>query len=188
MNAGPAGLRRPAAPVAIAWESSAILHACRCDRADVLLHHADSLSTTPIRHVTTAAVVEELRRHDVSIPERLEVVHVDHLEELQCLVEWVQLLSSKLHDRGEATVCAWADVHAALAIIDDRAARLAAQNAGIDVHGTAWLVAQAVANDRETLTGATALLDTLIRDGARYPFGLGNFPTWAAEQKLLEAS
>lgn len=178
---------QPRALASLVWESSALLHACRCDRADVLLHHADSLSSTTIRHVTTAAVAEELGRRDVALPTRMDIVHVDHLDELSSLTRWVERLSSSEHDRGESTVCAWAEVHDAMAIIDDGAARTAARQAGLDVHGTAWVVAQAVNQGRETAPGATALLDMLILDGARYPFRTGGFATWAKDQGLLLA-
>jgi predicted nucleic acid-binding protein len=110
---------------------------------------------------------------------------VDGLDESAALVRWVQRLSSSEHDRGEATVCAWAEVHGALAVIDDRAARIAAQRAGLDVHGTAWVIAQAVNYGRQTPSGATVLLDTLILDGVRYPFRAGGFATWAKDRGLL---
>jgi predicted nucleic acid-binding protein len=115
----------------------------------------------------------------------MDVVHVDHLDELVALAAWVQRLSSSEHDRGESTVCAWAEVHGTLAVIDDRAARIAAQRAGLDVHGTVWVIAQAVNHGRQTPSGATALLDTLILDGARYPFRAGGFATWAKDKGLL---
>lgn len=113
------GASTPDGAVEVVWESSALLHACRCDRADVLLHHADAVSGGAVRHVTTAAVAEELRRHAVELPARIEVVHVR---------------------RGG-----------------------------------------------ESMAGAAALLDTLILDGARYPFGLGGFATWAKAEGLLDA-
>jgi len=175
----------PIEPDTIVWEASALLHAGRGDRADVLLYLADALAPTPIRHVTTAAVAEELQRRQVTLPARMEVVHVDGLDELVALAAWVQRLSSSQHDRGESTVCAWAEVHAALAVIDDRAARIAARQAGLDIHGTAWVIAQAVNRGREAPSGATALLDTLILDGARYPFRTGSFATWAKDKGLL---
>jgi predicted nucleic acid-binding protein len=99
----------------------------------------------------------------------MDVVHVDHLEELVALAAWVQRLSSSEHDGGESTACAWAEVHGALAFIDDRAARIAAQRAGLDVHGTAWVIAQAVNYGQQTPSGTTALLDTLILDGSPRP-------------------
>lgn len=46
----------------------------------------------------------------------MDVVHVDHLDELVSLAGWVQRLSSSEHDRGESTVCAWAEVHDAMAV------------------------------------------------------------------------
>lgn len=170
----------------IIWESSALLHACRTDRLDVLLHLAEALG--PARHVTTAAVREELAGHDLVLPPSMSVVHVDGLTELVSLADWVQRLSSSVHDRGEATVCAWAQVHGATAIVDDRAARTAAARAGLDVHGSAWVVARAVAIGHEGIANATALLDTLITDGARYPFPRGGFEGWAKNAKLLDGA
>ena len=166
-------------PWTFAWEASAMVHAGRTDRLDVLLHLADSLAPVT-RHVTTAAVSQELQKCDLLVPEAMDVEHVDGLAEIKSLVTWAHLLSSSLHDRGEATICAWAEVHRATAIIDDGAARRAAAREGLDVHGTAWVIAQAVNAGAEKPRGACALLQTLIADGARYPFHTGDeFLDWA---------
>jgi hypothetical protein len=65
-------------------------------------------------------VAEELRRRNVLLPSQMDVVHVDHLDELISLASWVQRLSSSEHDRGESTVCAWAEVHDAMAWAKDQ--------------------------------------------------------------------
>jgi predicted nucleic acid-binding protein len=171
-------------PLVLAWEASALLHASRTDRLDVLLHLAGSLAPE-VRHVTTAAVGEELQIHGLPTPATMSVQHVDGLAELISLAAWVQRLSSRQHNRGEATICAWAEVHGATAIIDDGKARRAASKAGLVVHGTAWVVAQAVMLGNETPAGASALLDTFLADGARYPFRTGGFIDWAKNEGLL---
>jgi len=169
----------------LVWEASALLHACRSDRCDVLLDLATRSTAGRTRHVTTAAVAEELKGYDLSIPTEIEVTHVDGLDELISLASWVQRLSSAKHDRGEATVCAWAQVHHGTAIIDDREARLAARRAGLEVHGSAWVVGRAVQAGIETPIAATRLMDLLISDGARYPFRSGGFTEWAKAEGFV---
>ena len=169
----------------LAWDSSALLHARRIDRLDVLLFLAESLAEGPTRHVVTAAVAEELSRYGLILPVALEVVHVDTLAELRYLGDWLDRLSSSEHNRGEATVCAWAQAHGATVIMDDRQACRAAVSAGLDVHGTAWLLARAVATGGQTAGGASMLADRLAADGARYPFGPGGLTEWAKTKNLL---
>lgn len=78
------------------WDTSPILHAGRIDRLDVL---GDIASGWP-RNVVTAAVVEELEVEGVSVPDWLEVVHVDGLDELASLASWVQrVVASAIEDK-----------------------------------------------------------------------------------------
>lgn len=104
----------------LVWDTSPILHAGRIDRLDVLGDIASGWG----RNVTTAAVAEELERENVTVPEWLGVVHVDGLDEIIALGEWLQRVSAGRRDRGEATVFAWAEVHDAIAIVDDKDARM----------------------------------------------------------------
>lgn len=108
-------------PVILAWDSSALHHAALADRLDVL-----GSIVRPWRNVTTAAVREELAGNGLTIDSEqwLETVHVDGLNELVSLAKWVQAFSCQKHNRGEATVLAWAETHGAVAIIDDRDARM----------------------------------------------------------------
>ncbi|MFN8075310.1 MAG: hypothetical protein U0Q15_07825 [Kineosporiaceae bacterium] len=167
----------------LVWDASGLFHAGRCDRLDVLLDLSRAGSTTSVRHVTTAAVAEELRNSGIQTPEDVEIVHVDNLDELGALVAWVQRLSSDRHDRGEATVCAWAEVHRATAIMDDATARRAAAHAGLDVHGTLWLLARG-ATRTGSWSSASMYADLFLQDGARYPFTPGGFRAWASAQGL----
>ncbi|WP_345482955.1 hypothetical protein [Actinopolymorpha pittospori] len=163
------------------WDTSPILHAGRIDRLDVLGDIASGWG----RNVTTAAVAQELEREDVTVPEWLGVVHVDGLDEIIALGEWLQRVSAGRRDRGEATVFAWAEVHGAIAIVDDKDARMAAQRAGLAAHGTLWVIARAVVAERITCAGAVGFVDAMLSSGARYPFGYGGFVPWAEAQGLL---
>lgn len=167
--------------ITLIWDTSPILHAGRIDRLDVL---GDIASGWP-RNVVTAAVVEELEVEGVSVPDWLEVVHVDGLDELASLASWLQRVSAGGRNRGEATLLAWAQVHSAVAIVDDKDARLAAQRAGVEAHGVLWVVASAIEDKRISRAAASGFIDAMLGSGARYPFEHGGFVTWAERQGLL---
>lgn len=168
----------------LAWDASALHHAARADRLDVLGDVAKAYD-----NVTTAAVIEELARYGLAeAVERsawLEIVHVDGLEELPALVRWIGRLSSDEHDRGEATVCAWAEVHGATAVLDDADAKAAARRGGLDVHGSLWVLAAGVRAGALGELAADGFADALVREGARYPFAARGFSSWARACDLL---
>jgi predicted nucleic acid-binding protein len=172
----------------LVWDTSCLLHAIRADRLDVLVDCARGHPDGPWRHVTPQAVVDELARYRVGAADLpgFEVVHVDGLDDLLTLVKWVENLSSGPHNRGEAAVCAWAERYQAVAMLDDRAARQAARDAGVQVHGSLWLIRSAVLRGRLTVAAATGLADALLADGARYPFQAGGFAGWHAGQAVGE--
>jgi len=169
------------------WDASALHHAAAADRIDVLFDVVGGVPQAPAQHVTTAAVAEELHRNElwtVCAP-YLEVVHVDALNELQSLARWLGVVSNGEHSRGEATVLAWAEVHAGIAIVDDRSARRTATRHGLPVHGTLWVIAEAVNNGKTQRSSANSLVNTLLRCGARYPFRPDGFEAWAVQQGLM---
>lgn len=165
----------------LVWDTSPILHAGRIDRLDVL----GDIASGWAHNVTTAAVAEELEADSVAVPDWLEVVHVDGLVELVALADWLRRVSAGKHNRGEATVLAWAHVHEAVAIIDDKDARLAAQRAGLAAHGTLWVIANAVQDKRIPRAAASGFVDAMQGSGARYPFEAGGFIPWAESHCLL---
>jgi predicted nucleic acid-binding protein len=169
---------------ALVWDASALHHAARADRLDVFGDVAKTYD-----NLTTAAVLEELAGHGLAEPvERsdwLRVVHVDGLEELPVLVGWVARLSAGVHHRGEATVCTFADVHGGTAVIDDRDACRTARTAGLDVHGSLWVLAAGVRAGAMSVPAADGLVATLVREGARYPLRGQTFSSWAGTSGLL---
>ncbi len=170
----------PVPETTLIWDASAVNPAARADRLDVLIDLASSC-----RHVMTAAVVEELARHGLrqNVTDcGFEIVHVDGLTEIVALARWVDRAgATEDHNRGEATVLAWADVHGATAMIDDRDARIAAQRSGVRAHGTLWLIIRAVIEGRLSEKSAARLVDTLRDSGARYPTDGARLHVWARD-------
>ncbi|WP_433228495.1 hypothetical protein [Actinomadura formosensis] len=170
------------------WDASALHAAATADRLDVLGDMACCAALGSPRNVTTAAVVEELQQYGLTIvgQDWLTVEHVDGLDEILAVAKWVGIVgATSLHNRGEATVCAWAEVHGGIAIIDDRGARCAARTNGLAAHGSLWLIANAVREGWITEAAATGFTDTLLDGGARYPFKRGGFLCWTRQQRLL---
>ena len=176
---------QPPSPETFAWDASALHHAIAADRVDVLLDLANHAETPVSRHVTTAAVTQELAGNGLVVPPGIEVVNVDGLDEIIALARWVNLMSASQHNRGEATICAWAEVHHALIVMDDRDARLIARREKMTVIGSLAVIAGAVRTAHINETSASNLVDNLIAAGARYPFSPGGYIRWAGEQNLL---
>lgn len=70
---------------------------------------------------------------------------------------------------GEAAVLAWCASTGATAIIDESRARAIAQQDGIDVHGSLWLIQLGVKSSLLDRAGAVALLDQLRSAGMYLP-------------------
>ncbi|GAA3850462.1 hypothetical protein [Streptomyces sedi] len=138
--------------------------------------------------MTTQTVVDELRHHGMSLAaaDWLEVVHVDHLAELAALVRWMERVAGANSNEGEATVLAWAEVHDAVAVVDDGDARRIARRYGVPaVWGSLRVIAMAVGAGQTTEYVATSLVDALVNSGARYPCARGEFIGWAQANGLL---
>lgn len=172
--------------VALVWDASALHHFAKADRIDVLAQLA-----APFRNVTTRVVMQELANHQLDAAALaggwLDTVPIDELPELTAYVEWSDRLGLvDARHAGEATVLAWAQVHDAVAVIDDGEARHLGRKAGRRVHGTLWLVAQAVRSGRETESSVAGLIRAVSDAGARYPAeAVSDFGRWARSQDLL---
>ena len=148
------------------------------------------------RCLVTEAVRDELRRgvmtypslHDALDTDWLELVSVDGLAELGAFAQYVRLIgSTRGRDVGESATLAWAEVHGAIAVVDDRAAVNAARQRGVEAHGTLWLVVRGVKGGVVTEAEATALVAALRDAGAWFPFASADdFIPWARAQELLE--
>jgi predicted nucleic acid-binding protein len=170
------------------WDASALHHALIADRFDVLGDLAAGPRRAPWRNVTTTTVLHELRRNGLN-PDGswLSAVSVEELDELRALFEWAKRLDAGDRNIGEATVCAWAEVHDATAVLDDGDARRVGRAHGLPVHGSLWVVAEAVNSGRLALASAAGLVGELVAHGARYPCRSEGFTAWALRVGLVRA-
>lgn len=149
--------------------------------------------TSGHERVTTRAVLAELDAgaHDHPLLKTIHALNwlrvepVDDLPELRCFTEYVRRLGAGAHNIGEATVLAWAEVHAATAFTDDEAAVQIGRGRGVEVRRTLALVAHGVKRGLLTEQRAQNLADDLVAAGARFPFKPGAFVPWAKGQGLL---
>lgn len=143
--------------------------------------------------VTTRAVIDEIRNGVGAFPELQDVIAlpwlcvepVDGLQELGMFAKYAQRLGSGVHDIGEASVLAWAEAHGAIAFTDDEAAVQAGRDRGVEVRRTLALVARSIKHGVLSDTEADRLVDDLLRAGARFPFGTGEFIGWARGNGLV---
>jgi predicted nucleic acid-binding protein len=143
--------------------------------------------------VTTRAVVEEIKNGLATYPDLqdvldlawLRVVSADSLDELRLFAKYAARLGSGVHDVGEASVLAWAEVHGAIAFTDDEAAVQAGRDEGVEVRRTLAVVARGIKHGVLSDLEADRLVDDLLRAGGRFPFGAGEFVRWARENGLV---
>lgn len=160
------------------WDTTLLLHAERADRLDTLHTYLPD-----VRHVVCDVVLRELGTP--RLPSWLEEVPTHDLDVLTAFVRWQAVVGTAgPKNAGEAAVLAWAETHGAVAIIDDRDAKRAAHGAGVQVHGSAWALAQGVKAGAATDRVTTAFCDALLDTGIRWPFGIGGFATWAKAENL----
>jgi predicted nucleic acid-binding protein len=155
------------------------------DTLEELTRHCD-------RHITQA-VSDEIARgatiHDklsvVAKASWLKVVRVDGLAELSAFADFARVLGSGERDVGEASTLAWAHVHNAIAIVDERAGTRRGRERGVEVHGTLWLIAEGRRRDLLTDSGCEQLVDALSDTEAWFPCRGAEFIAWARAEGLL---
>jgi predicted nucleic acid-binding protein len=183
----PGALTPAPSGLTLIWDASALHHAIKAGKVDVLADMAGCQGGAPRRNLTTAAVLDEIAHHRLPVAglDWLETVHVDGLDELAALVDWMSRVSGQKSNQGEATVLAWAEVHDAVAVIDDRDAVRVGRAGGLAVCGSLSVIAEAVRDGRTTAYVATTFVDALMSTGMRYPCSTGGFVAWAKQNGLL---
>lgn len=144
--------------------------------------------------VTTRAVLEELANGvsvhpllaEVAQQPWLTTVAVDSLPELVVFTEYVRTLGGSSRNVGEASVLAHAEVHRAVAFVDDQAAVGVGKNRGVLVRRTLAVIIEGIQRDLLDRDQASALVDDLVRlGGARMPCDGAGFVAWAESRGLL---
>lgn len=174
---------------ALVFDTSVLYHAALAERLDVL----GSLVARR-RCVTTRVVLEELARRGVEQDEPrlravsdepwLDEVRVDGHAEIQHLLTWMDRLGAGDRDLGEATVLGFTAASGAVAVIDDDRARRRGRQAGLRVHGTLWLLADACRGELIAPGAAAGYVDAVRATGARLPCRGADFPNWARRHGL----
>ena len=145
------------------------------------------------RRVTTEAVRGELEDALAQHPEIdevlrlpwLEVVSTGTLNELRAFAEYARRLGTGVRNVGEASVLAWAEVNAAIAIVDERAATNHGRERRVDVHGSLWLVCEGYRVGQLDQPAAEALVDALRATQIWFPCSGATFFDWARREGLL---
>lgn len=173
----------------LVWDTSPLMHATLADRFDVLADYAKGPAERPWRNVVPMPVIKEIERNQIGLDRSwLDVVRLDELDELVALVRWAGMLGVNTQtglNLGETSVCAWAQVHEATAIIDDADARKVAANSGVRVHGSLWVIASAVRENGHSPAAADSFVRALTDSGMRYPKMPDGFCAWATQNNLL---
>lgn len=162
---------------ALAFDCTALSHFARAGRlAELRAITAADECRVP------AEVLDELARGVARYPELggvtsqtwLQTVELNELNEVVAFAGYKgELGGGPERNNGEAAVLAWVTVHGGTAIIDETVATNIGDSAGIDVHGSLWLVIRAFKNnvlDRATSEG---IVDDLISTGMRLPVADG---------------
>ena len=93
---------------------------------------------------------------------------------------------SRTLDAGEASTLAWAEAHDAIAIVDERAGVNVAQQRGIAVHGTLWLIAEALNSRLVNERQAIAIVDDMLATHPYFPFKRADeFIPWARGEGII---
>jgi predicted nucleic acid-binding protein len=138
-------------------------------------------------------VVQELKQgtvHDRRLEAVLEAEWIDHHtlrsdDEIAAFARFAALLVKGSRNRGEAGVLALASVVGGVAVVDDGAARKAADDHGVPKLPTLALLCEAIRSGLLTIGLVSALADDLIASEYRLPFGPGEFEMWAEAKNLL---
>lgn len=120
---------------------------------------------------------------DASWIERRELRSDD---ELAAFAEFSALLVKGTRNLGEAAVLALAYTMGGIAVVDDGAARKAAEDHGIPLRPTLALLCEAIRSRLLTVTLVSGLADDLMAGAYRLPFQSGAFERWARDEGLLD--
>jgi predicted nucleic acid-binding protein len=172
----------------LVFDSSVLCAFARAEKLAVL-----EALTGRHRRVVTRAVLDELERGLDKHPQLaralearwIEPVRSDSLEVLVSFAWYKHRLGDGPRDIGEALTLAWAEINAAVAILDDLAARNVAKGRNVEVKGTLGLIAAGLVDGILDERRASELVDALCLGGARLPCRGQDFVDWCRRNDLL---
>jgi len=175
--------------IVVALDTSVLSWFARASRLDVL-----ELLLAGMRAVTTCEVLDEIRAGVQAFPALAPVLELAWIEEVRLsglaamgvFAEYCRRLGSGTGGNiGEATVLAWAEINAAVAVIDEKAGRQAARERQVRVRGSLWLLGHGVVTGIVSMAQAARIVDDLRGAGAYLPCDGSTFAGWAHDNGLL---
>ena len=189
-----------------AFDSSPLSYFARANKLGIL-----EALTTGADRVVVGSVYEELmagvRKHPqlavvATLPWLRRVTLRGQLRELAVFAEYSRFTRACLKEKstgptdegagratnvGETETLAWAEVNGAVAIVDERAGRLAAESRDVEVHGTLWSIARGYSRGALDRRGVEDLVDQLRAAEAWFPRNCtgATFFDWANSVGLL---
>ncbi|WP_020542676.1 hypothetical protein [Nonomuraea coxensis] len=115
----------------------------------------------------------------------VEQYELRSLDETKAYAHFARLLVRGERNRGEAGVLALAQTLDATAVVDDRAARKAAEDHGIQLSPTLALLCSSIRSGLLTAPLVAELADDLLSSEYHLPFRPGDFIAWAADNGLI---
>jgi len=173
----------------LVFDNTPLSHFARAGRLEVL-----QKLTAGRRCVMPEEVANELLQGVAEHPALAKVLAADWIEvvELTEAAEVVAFARFKGElgggvdrNNGEAGVLAWTLHNGGVAVIDERAGTRIAQGQGIEVHGTLWLVANAVRDHHLSRDDAERIVDELAATDMALPVDGASFFAWAYAEGLL---
>jgi predicted nucleic acid-binding protein len=174
----------------LVFDASPLVHFARAGEFEVLKQLVNGY-----RCVTTRAVRDELQRgaakdarlHEALNVPWLETVSTDELEVLYAFAAYMDRLGNRTRNAGEATVLAWAEVHAATAFVDDQVACNVGRQRRVTVRRTLGLIIDGYRRGLFSEDRAQQLVNALAEEDARFPQeARHDLFDWARQQGLLE--
>ena len=173
----------------LVFDNTPLSHFARAGALPVL----ESISAG-FRCVSPAEVMQEIIRGATTYPAIaaavslpwIDIVELIEIEEIIAFARYKAELGGGLErNNGEAAALAWASVHGGTVIIDERAGTRAARRDHIEVHGTLWLITNAIRDSKLQEADAISMIDQLSATDMALPTDGAGFLAWAYEQGLL---
>jgi len=150
--------------------------------------------TSGFRCIAPAEVVQELisgvSKHPalaaaVSLS-WIEIVELVEVEEIVAFARYKAELGGGIErNNGDAAVLAWASVHGGTVVMDERAGTRSARRDHITVHGTLWLITNAIRASKLSNPEAVRMVDQLAATDMALPTDGAGFLAWAYQEGLL---
>jgi predicted nucleic acid-binding protein len=173
----------------LVFDNTPLSHFARAGYLDELEKVVGSHRCVTPSHVAseiTAGIPDHPALAKVLTAPWLEVVELVDLDEVVAFAGFkAELGGTADENNGESAVLGWVKTHGGTAIIDERAATRIANREKLSVHGSLWLVVNALKAGHLERPAAERLVDDLAATDMRLPVDGAGLLAWAYTEDLL---